>query len=328
MNTHDKIELPPLPSPFGIVDPDGTEGMMQYTIRDLQDYAKAYARTAIEADRKRRGEPIAWVKPDTVENQFINMRPRRVWWECNEGIGVAIYTAPQPAETVTPRTQFEDARVQKVYEIICGDHHPPYGEHWDGYVSRLIVDALFPAEPRQCTWANVHPDCAARKHVEPVKPRFTTDHTDYINTLRNERDALANAASAAGYSFLKHADGSVRMVPQIKGVAQSEDAQTAKPVNVPLDKAGAVGRAFSLVRRLKDGEPVEDELRQVIRQIAAELVKVPSDTDAKHVQDFINCDGMGAVIVEGPQYSAVVRALLSRYGSTTDESTKQQRKIE
>lgn len=54
MNTHD-IELQPLPSPFGIVDPDGTEGMMHYTIRDLQDYAKAYARTAIEADRKRWG---------------------------------------------------------------------------------------------------------------------------------------------------------------------------------------------------------------------------------------------------------------------------------
>lgn len=54
MNTHDiDIELPPLPSPFGIVDTGGTEGMMHYTTKDLQDYAKAYARTAIESYIKR-----------------------------------------------------------------------------------------------------------------------------------------------------------------------------------------------------------------------------------------------------------------------------------
>ena len=32
------------------------------------------------ADRQRRGEPVAWVKQDIAENQFINMRPRRIWW--------------------------------------------------------------------------------------------------------------------------------------------------------------------------------------------------------------------------------------------------------
>lgn len=71
MNTHD-IELPPLPSPLGIVNPDGTEGMLQYTAKDLQDYAKEYARAAIEADRKRHDRMLAheWIRPalDLPEN--------------------------------------------------------------------------------------------------------------------------------------------------------------------------------------------------------------------------------------------------------------------
>lgn len=53
----------------------------------------------------------------------------------------------QPAEPVKPTAPFDDPRVQKVYDIICGDNHPPEDEHWDGYVSRLIVDALFHDEP-------------------------------------------------------------------------------------------------------------------------------------------------------------------------------------
>ncbi len=50
----------------------------------------------------------------------------------------------------------------------------------------------------------------------------------------------------------------------------------------------------------------------------AEPVKVPS-YDAE-VQAFIACDGMGAVIVEGPRYAAVVRALLASYANTSKSS--------
>ena len=60
---------------------------------------------------------------------------------------ITLYTAPQPTDPIKPNVSFDDPRVQKVYEIICGDNHPPAGEHWDGYVSRLIVDALFSGEP-------------------------------------------------------------------------------------------------------------------------------------------------------------------------------------
>ena len=56
-------------------------------------------------------------------------------------------TPPSPVPTVP----FNDPRVQKVYEVLCSDYSPPEGEHWEGYVSRLIVDALFPP-PRPEVW--------------------------------------------------------------------------------------------------------------------------------------------------------------------------------
>jgi len=48
----DNIKLPPLPSPFGIVDPGEASECGIYDLKDLHDYAKAYATAAIEADRK------------------------------------------------------------------------------------------------------------------------------------------------------------------------------------------------------------------------------------------------------------------------------------
>ena len=37
---------------------------------------------------------------------------------------------------------FDDPRVQLVYGILCGPDDPPMGEHWEGWVSRRIVNAL------------------------------------------------------------------------------------------------------------------------------------------------------------------------------------------
>lgn len=44
------------------------------------------------------GEPLAWVTADTVEGHTLNGKPRRIWWENNEGVGMPIYADPQPAE--------------------------------------------------------------------------------------------------------------------------------------------------------------------------------------------------------------------------------------
>ena len=54
MNTID-IELPPLPEPEYIQWVDGVPAI---SVAEHTDIAKQYAREAIEADRKRRGEPV------------------------------------------------------------------------------------------------------------------------------------------------------------------------------------------------------------------------------------------------------------------------------
>src|SRR5690554_6098583 len=47
-------------------------------------------------------KPMAWVTADTVDGQAVNGKPRRIWWENNEGVGMPIYAAPQPTEQREP----------------------------------------------------------------------------------------------------------------------------------------------------------------------------------------------------------------------------------
>ena len=39
-------------------------------------------------------EPVMWVSEDVCEGQLINGRPRKIWWECDKGVGTAFYTHP------------------------------------------------------------------------------------------------------------------------------------------------------------------------------------------------------------------------------------------
>lgn len=43
---------------------------------------------------------VAWVTADTVDGQSANGKPRRIWWESNEGVGMPIYATPQPEPEV------------------------------------------------------------------------------------------------------------------------------------------------------------------------------------------------------------------------------------
>jgi len=57
-------------------------------------------------------EPVAWISDaDYVEGQFVEGRPRRVWWECNTGVGQPLYTAPprKPWQGLT------DDELSKIY---------------------------------------------------------------------------------------------------------------------------------------------------------------------------------------------------------------------
>jgi hypothetical protein len=39
-------------------------------------------------------KPVAWVSEDVCEGQYIDGRPRKIWWECEKGVGTAFYTIP------------------------------------------------------------------------------------------------------------------------------------------------------------------------------------------------------------------------------------------
>jgi hypothetical protein len=49
-------------------------------------------------------EPVAWIgNADFVKGQFVEGRVRRVWWECNTGVGQPLYTAPVKQKPVAWR---------------------------------------------------------------------------------------------------------------------------------------------------------------------------------------------------------------------------------
>ena len=44
-------------------------------------------------------EPVAWVAEDVCEGQYIDGRPRKIWWECEKSVGTAFYAhLPQRTE--------------------------------------------------------------------------------------------------------------------------------------------------------------------------------------------------------------------------------------
>lgn len=126
MNTHDKYELPPLPR--GDIAADTCPTMWVHTDQQLQDYARA----AIEADRKRRGEPVAWhskqygvvwmaIKPGNLvagTQWFIQGRqapvaevvsPGSLVWHIPTSEldhGTVFYSAPQPDEPAQSTPSF------------------------------------------------------------------------------------------------------------------------------------------------------------------------------------------------------------------------------
>jgi hypothetical protein len=55
---------------------------------------------------------VAWVKEDVCEGQRINGRPRKIWWECEKGVGTAFYTHP-PQRTWVGLTDEEISELSK-----------------------------------------------------------------------------------------------------------------------------------------------------------------------------------------------------------------------
>jgi hypothetical protein len=60
-------------------------------------------------------EPVAWVSESESTKQFVEGRPRRVWWECNTGVGQPFYTAP-PRK---PWVGLTDDEIDQIASEVC-----------------------------------------------------------------------------------------------------------------------------------------------------------------------------------------------------------------
>jgi hypothetical protein len=70
-------------------------------IKRLKELAEYRLQLLMKMPEQADQEPVAWVsKPDFIEQQTVEGRSRRVWWECNTGVGIPFYTAPPKREWV------------------------------------------------------------------------------------------------------------------------------------------------------------------------------------------------------------------------------------
>jgi hypothetical protein len=51
-------------------------------------------------------EPVAWVAEAVCDGQYIDGRPRKIWWECKKGVGTAFYTTPPQRKPLTDEQIF------------------------------------------------------------------------------------------------------------------------------------------------------------------------------------------------------------------------------
>jgi hypothetical protein len=63
-------------------------------------------------------EPVAWVSEDVCKGQYIDGRPRKIWWECEKGVGTAFYTTP-PQRTWVGLT---DTEIDAIYTGVRAVH--------------------------------------------------------------------------------------------------------------------------------------------------------------------------------------------------------------
>ena len=87
MNTHD-IELPTLPAPG--------EAMSRWAYDETE--MQAYARAAVAADRKRRGEPVAVIRFERNKPDSENEMPKVILCNRFPDGDYQVFLAPQPAE--------------------------------------------------------------------------------------------------------------------------------------------------------------------------------------------------------------------------------------
>lgn len=349
----DSIELPPLPEARIVsYQTDSTMRCMELRTHSNEDM-RDYARAAIEADRKRRGAEVKAVVDDlrshasmarwqahslsrlldavatqgaqkaaTLTAAMSNLE--RMAMRLEDSADYIDTHAPQPAEPHPPHRDcmcaecahsFEDYSAEPVGYILMESGKPvaffdeiPAESHYDA--SAYIPVGVFgkPAEPRLDAPAQVgHTRFGEGVPWSTVIGAAQRYHA-IENTPTKEQERMKKAAERLkAIQPAEPVDKSKNLQGSVVDKAEEMQGQPAEPVKMRPETDSE-----HIARDIREGRFPEKSDRKMV---PAEPVKELSDADAKHVQDFINCDGLGAMIVGGSQYSAVVRALLDRYGN-------------
>ena len=138
---------------------------------------------ALEAElAKPEQEPIAWIgNADFVKGQFVEGRVRRVWWECNTGVGQPLYTEPTRKESENPDGAFIDEGSKPNQE--------PFKPDWVSY-RQGVEDATFTNEGSK-PWIGLT-DAEMHQIVADRTPDDATleELNDFVLTVRNTESKL------------------------------------------------------------------------------------------------------------------------------------------
>jgi len=113
-------------------------------IEPMNDWVQAGRQAIAELESQ---EPYAWVAEDICEGQIIYGRPRKIWWECEKGVGKAFYTHP-PQHTEQEPVKYE----HKAYTM------PPQPEQKtlaDDFFKTIADKNPKPFPPSQRTWVGL-----------------------------------------------------------------------------------------------------------------------------------------------------------------------------
>jgi hypothetical protein len=119
-------------------------------------------------------QPVAWVAEDVCEGQHIDGRPRKIWWECEKGVGKAFYAhPPQRTEPVGVMVSMDVSKGDepeyrifgRIYEVMKD------GEGKDEVTYLAIEDSRNFDTPPQRTWVGLTMDEIALLHANYPNPQ-------------------------------------------------------------------------------------------------------------------------------------------------------------
>ena len=110
---------------------------VSFVLPMLTDFAKLVSAKAIAELESQ--EPVAWVAEDICKGQIIYGRPRKIWWECEKGVGKAFYTHPLQRTWVGLTDEEIEERQEEFEEI----EDMPFSQNdWLWFYTRAIEAKL------------------------------------------------------------------------------------------------------------------------------------------------------------------------------------------